>query len=130
MTWKVSVNKRSVSGKLEKLQQLAEDHVKNELRKVADSLVEASPVDTGAYVTSHSFQPTGGRGGRSRSSANKPRQQDASVKKEEARAQLYSDIEGAEVSSSRAGIFRNRAPHATKVEAKHNVYLYAKDRAR
>lgn len=130
MQWKVSVNQKSVSGKLKKIEQLAEEYVKAELRKVADSLVDVSPVDTGAYVTSHSFQPTGGRGGRSRSSANKPRQQDPTVKKEEARAQLYSDIEGAEVSSSRAGIFRNRSPHATKVESKHNVYLYAKDRAR
>ena len=128
--WKVNINEKSVSGKLEKLQKLAEDHVKNELRKIADSLVDASPVDTGAYVTSHSFQPTGGRGGRSRSSANKPRQQDPSAKKEEARGQLYSDIEGVEVSSSRAGIFRNRSPHAAKVETKHSVYLYAKDRAR
>lgn len=130
MQWKVSVNQKSVSGKLKKVEQLAEEYVKTELRKIADSLVEASPVDTGAYVTSHSFQPTGGRGGRSKSSANKPSQPDDSVKKEEARAQLYSDIEGAEVSSSRAGIFRNRAPHATKVETKHNVYLRAKDRAR
>lgn len=130
MEWKSRVNQKSVSGKITKAEELLEEFVKRELRKVADSLVDKSPVDTGAYVTSHSFQPTGGRGGRSRSSDNKPRQQDPTVKKEEARAQLYSDINTAEVSSSRMGIFRNRAPHATKVEAKHNVYLYAKDRAR
>jgi hypothetical protein len=130
MEWKVRVNKRSVSGKLAKLEQMAEDYVKQELKKVADSLVEKSPVDTGAYVTSHSFQPTGGRGGRSRSSSNKPRQQNPAEKKQEAKAQLYSDINSAEITSSRAGIFRNRAPHATAVEKKHNVYLYAKDKGR
>ena len=137
--WKVRVNEKSVSGKLKNVESKIEAAVKTELKQVADALIGedpkgqsgvGSPVDTGAYITSHSFQPTGGRGGRMRTSAGKPKNQSWSEKAAEARANLYSDIDQADVTQERVGIFRNRSPHAAKVESKYNVYLKAKDRFR
>lgn len=138
--WSFRVNDKSVSGKLSKLGDRAESMVKEMLKDVSDSIIgtnpetdgigAGSPVDTGAYITSHSFQPTGGRGGRSRSSKRKPKNQSWQAKAEEARRQLYNDIEVADVSTSQTGVFRNRAPHATAVEKKHSVYRKTKDRFR
>lgn len=139
MKWEARLNEKSVSGKLKLLEELAQERIKDELKKVADALIGddpkgqsgvGSPVDTGAYITSHSFQPTGGRGGRMRTSAGKPKNQSWSEKAAEARANLYSDIDQADVTQEKAGIFRNRSPHAAKVESKYNVYLTAKDRFR
>mgnify|MGYP001601807380 CR=1 FL=1 len=138
--WSFRVNEKSVSGKLSVPLDKAERKLKDMLREVSDSLIgtnpetdgigAGSPVDTGAYITSHSFQPTGGRGGRSRTSKRKPKNQSWQAKADEARRQLYNDIEVVDVSASQSGIFRNRAPHATAVEKKHNVYRKTKDRFR
>jgi len=137
--FEVRENKKSVSGKLKKAEDLLESRLKSELKGIADTLIGqepkgqsgvGSPVDTGAYITSHSFQPTGGRGGRSRSSSGKPKNQSWAEKAEEARANLYSDIDQADVTQEKVGIFRNRSPHAAKVESKYNVYLKVKDRFR
>jgi hypothetical protein len=140
LEFRTKVNKNSVSGKLDAAASEIEGEVKDYLKRIADSLIgedpreggigAGSPVDTGAYITSHSFQPTGGRGGRSRSSTNKPKNQSWSQKAEEARSNLYADIEAADVTEERAGIFRNRAPHAAAVESKHLVYAKVKDRFR
>ncbi len=130
MVFKVSVNEKSVSGKLKALEALSEEKVKDKLKLIADDLVVFSPVDTGAYVLSHTFAATGSGAGRRYSSHGKPRNQDAASKQAEAKAQLYAEIEAAPISSTRAGIFRNRAPHATAVETKHSVYTKTKDRAR
>lgn len=137
--WEVRVNKNSVSGKLKKIEAKLESAVKDELKQVADALIGqepkgqagvGSPVDTGAYITSHSFEPTGSGGGRMRTSSGKPKNQSWSDKAQEARTNLYSDIDRADVTKDKAGIFRNRSPHATAVESKYNVYLTAKDRFR
>ena len=137
--WDVKVNKSSVSGKLKKLDDKLEAAVKDELKQVADALIGqepkgqygvGSPVDSGAYITSHSFQPTGGKGGRMRTSSNKPKNQSWSEKAQEARANLYSDIDKADVTKDKAGIFRNQSPHATAVEKKYGVYLRVEDRFR
>ena len=137
--WEVRVNKSSVSGKLKKIEAKLEAAVKDELKQVADALIGqepkgqagvGSPVDTGAYITSHSFQPTGGGGGRMITSSGKPKNQSWSAKAQEARANLYSDIDKTDVTKDKAGIFRNRSPHAAAVESKYNVYLTAKDRFR
>lgn len=140
MEFKVKVYERSVSGKLDAAASKVEGEVKDYLKRVADSLIgddpkrggvgSGSPVDTGAYITSHSFQPTGGRGGRSRSSKNKPKNQSWSEKAEEARSTLYADIDAADVTKEKVGIFRNHSPHAAAVESKHLVYTKAKDRFR
>ncbi len=78
-------------------------------------------VDTGAYVTSFSIVPAGSGGGRSRTSKNKPRNQNPSQKKEEGYNQLRSDIQTLnleqmlETGNARITL-RNRAPHAMDVE--------------
>ena len=140
MKFDVRINQKSISGKLDAIESKVEGEVKDYLKRVADALIGSdpreggigagSPVDTGAYITSHSFQPTGGRSGRSRTSKNKPKNQSWSQKAEEARANLYADIDAAEITKEKAGIFRNRAPHAPAVESKHLVYTKTKDRFR
>jgi len=78
-------------------------------------------IDTGAYVTSFSIGPAGFGGGRSRSSDNKPRNQNPQAKKDEGYTQLSSDIEGIDFKSMLESgnmrfTLRNRAPHSQDVE--------------
>ncbi len=78
-------------------------------------------VDTGAYVTSFSIVRAGQGGGRSRTSNNKPTNQDPSQKKQEGYQQLLGDIQGLNLKQmledDRTKItLRNRAPHAQEVE--------------
>ena len=127
--WKVQVNQASVSGKLEKLEKMAEEQVRDKLEQVAWALVSGSPVDTGAYITSHSFADTGSSKRRSRSSENKPRNQEWGAKAGEAMQQLSDDIASADLSKGQ-GVFRNAAPHSVDVENKYLVYQKAKDRFR
>lgn len=127
--WKVTVNTTSVSGKLEKLEKMAEEQVRGKLEQVAWAIVQGSPVDTGAYITSHAFAETGSSKRRSRSSANKPKQQDWAAKASEAMQQLRQDIAEADLTKGQ-GIFRNAAPHAVDVENKYLVYTKTKDRFR
>ena len=49
--------------KMEYLEDIVEDAVKEELISIAQSAVSFSPVDTGAYVTSFSFTTGAGFGG-------------------------------------------------------------------
>lgn len=130
MQLKVNVNQKSVLAKLKVTEELIQEKLRGVLKGIADDIVDESPVDTGAYVLSHTFAPTGSGAGRSYSSHGKPRNQDVASKREEARGQLYSEIETVNVTTSKTGIFRNRAPHARPVEDKHSVYTKAKDRAR
>ena len=46
----------SLKQKMELVEQKAEDLVRNKLFDIAQTAVSLSPVDTGAYVTSHSFK--------------------------------------------------------------------------
>lgn len=91
------------------------DEVRDEfLKNMAQDLVAKSPVDTGAYVTSHSITTTSGAG-RSRSSDNKPRGQDVGAKQQEGLEQLYSDIAALPTGVTRIYI-NNRSPHNRDVE--------------
>lgn len=127
--WSVKVNQQSVSAKIKALEAKAEEAVRDELERVAWSLVVGSPVDTGAYILSHTFAETGSSAGRRISSSGKPREQDFAAKASEAMQQLRADIDAADLSKG-YGIFRNRAPHAVVVEEKHLVYTKSKDRFR
>lgn len=78
-------------------------------------------VDTGAYVTSFSIVKAGQGGGRSRTSNNKPTDQDPAQKKQEGYQQLLGDIQGLNLKQmledERTKVtLRNRAPHANSVE--------------
>lgn len=113
---KVRVNEKSISAKLEKVKELADEKAKDKLTDIASYIVAISPVDTGAYMLSHSVVPSGFGGGRLRTSRNKPRHQDYGSVAAEAMAQLRSDIEALDLENTSGALFRNRAVHAPTVE--------------
>lgn len=104
-----------------RLNDLAEEKIEERLEDLADYATRISPVDTGAYVTSFSIKRVGASGGRSRSSENKPRNQNPETKKQEAYGQLLTDIEALNISDMIENgnvriTLRNRSPHARDVE--------------
>lgn len=84
------------------------------LKGMAEELVSRSPVDTGAYITSHSITTTSGAG-RMRSSEGKPRQQSGPAKREEALGQLLGDIAALPPEATKVYL-NNRSPHNKSVE--------------
>ena len=66
-------------------------YVKDQLIEIAQTAVNLSPVDTGAYVTSFSFLLGAGRP-RGKSSDNKPKGQNAQAMRQEGLSNLMSDI--------------------------------------
>ena len=104
-----------------RISDLAEEKIEERLEDLADYATRISPVDTGAYVTSFSIKRAGAGGGRSRSSENKPRNQNPETKKQEAYGQLLTDIEALNISDMIENgnvriTLRNRSPHARDVE--------------
>lgn len=104
-----------------RLNDLAEEKIEERLEDLADYATRISPVDTGAYVTSFSIKRAGQGGGRSRSSENKPRNQNPEAKRAEAYGQLVTDIQALNISDMlEQGNVRitlsNRSPHARDVE--------------
>lgn len=104
-----------------RLNDMAEEQIENRLEDMADYATRISPVDTGAYVTSFSIKRAGQGGGRSRTSENKPRNQNPEQKRQEAYGQLLGDIQALNVSDMLEQgnvkiILRNRSPHARDVE--------------
>jgi len=104
-----------------RLNDLAEEKIEERLEDLADYATRISPVDTGAYVTSFSIKRAGAGGGRSRSSENKPRNQNPEAKKQEAYGQLLTDIQALNISDMIENgnvriTLRNRSPHARDVE--------------
>lgn len=104
-----------------RLNDLAEEKIEERLEDLADYATRISPVDTGAYVTSFSIKRGGQGGGRSRSSENKPRNQNPETKRAEAYGQLVTDIQALNISDMIENgnvriTLRNRSPHARDVE--------------
>lgn len=117
--------------KLTKSKKSVEDRAKNRLLEIAQSLVEYSPVDTGAYVTSHSAKANNTRSrGRSRSSAGRPRNQDRQEKHFEGYQQLASDIRSFDMEDLSKVTFRNDSPHARLVEDVYGYGPYRNTKAR
>lgn len=104
--------------------QMAEDLVRDKLISIAQTAITASPVDTGAYVTSHSFKTNTTSRGRGKSSDNKPRGQDPSTKRQEGFDNLMSDIAGLDLEGMSKITLRNDSPHAQAVEYKHGYAVY------
>lgn len=111
---------RSFLSDLKKVEDNLEEVRKVFLQKLADQVVYASPnptdggspVDTGAYILSHSIGTSTGLGGK-QSSHGKPK--DNGSARAEARAKLYSQIEGLP-SDAKHVYMGNRSPHASRVE--------------
>ena len=104
-----------------RLNDLAEEKIEERLEDLADYATRISPVDTGAYVNSFSIKRAGQGGGRSRSSENKPRNQNPEAKRAEAYGQLVTDIQALNISDmlEQGNVritLRNRSPHARDVE--------------
>ena len=109
------------------------DDVRTEfLKNVAEDLVARSPVDTGAYITSHSITTSSGTG-RSRDSHNKPQGQPKEVKQAEALGQLYDDIAAIPAGQELVYI-ANRSPDANAIEngwsSKEGYFVYKAVRSR
>jgi len=102
--------------------------------KIADHIVDNSPVDTGTYIMAH----VAGTGAMpeiaSRSSDRKPRGQNAQQFKNLARGNLKRSVSAAAVQAGSEIWFRNRALHAPEVEylgwnSRKADRVYAKARA-
>lgn len=106
----------SFDRKLALLGQTAEDAARDKLISIAQTAVSLSPVDTGAYVTSHSFKTNTSSRGRGKSSDNKPRGQNPQAKRQEGFDNLMSDINALDLSSLTKITLRNDSPHAEAVE--------------
>ena len=106
----------SFNQKMNKLDETVEDAVYNKLFDIAQTTVDLSPVDTGAYVTSHSFQTNTSSRGRGKSSRNKPRKQNKQAMRQEGLNNLVQDINALDLSSTEKITLRNDSPHARVVE--------------
>lgn len=102
--------------------------------KIADYIVDNSPVDTGTYVMAH----VAGSGAMpeiaSRSSDGKPRGQNKQQFRNLARGNLKRSVSAAAVQAGSEIWFRNRALHAPEVEyigwnSREAYHVYAKARA-
>lgn len=98
----------------EEARKLKEEGVTDLLTKAANTAVDISPIDTGAYILSH--QITSGGAGRPRGKSTRGRKRGGGESaREEARSQLMSDISRVNFDSDTFTI-RNGAPHAVYVE--------------
>ena len=123
---RVRVNERSLSAKFDKLESIFEDKAKDKLKVIASELATYAPVDTGAYAESFSVGPNT----RSRTSNNRPRNQDVGTYQGIARAIMHSDIDALDLSANPRVPFRNRAPHARFIEGVYQVFGKVRDRNR
>lgn len=125
------------------LEEAKSEEFKQVLEDVADYICyevnarddySGSPVDTGAYVKSHSFVETGSGGGRARSSRRKARGQDIMTNQDIARMQLQDDIEELTAKKVDRASIVNRSPHGEIVENGNQNFagymVYAKTQAR
>ena len=121
----------SLEDKIEKfIEDIVEDDAKDILYSLADDVIFwATPtVDTGAYITSFSFNVGAGRP-RGKSSKNKPRRQSPQQKAAEGRENLQRDIDKLpDLINKEVVQLRNEAPHAQVVEDKHGYKVFAKVR--
>lgn len=118
----------SLRKKFDALEQRAEDAVRDKLIDIAQTAVSASPVDTGAYVTSFSYTVGAGRP-RGKSSANRPTGQNPQAMRQEGFNNLMTDVNKLRNLLNTTSItLRNGSPHATAVEYKHGYHVFAKVR--
>jgi hypothetical protein len=105
----------SLKRKLGSLETLVEQQVERKLVDIAETAVTLSPVDTGAYVTSFSFNVGAGRP-RGKSSKNKPKANEQAARNE-GLSNLTQDLERIPSLLDTTRIeLRNNSPHATAVE--------------
>ena len=105
----------SLQRKIDGLKALAEQQVERKLVDMAQTAVDLSPVDTGAYVTSFSFFTGAGRP-RGKSSKGKPRANPQAARSE-GLSNLIKDLERIpSLLDTTSIVLRNNSPHAVAVE--------------
>jgi hypothetical protein len=105
----------SLQRKIDGLKALAEQQVERKLVDMAQTAVDLSPVDTGAYVTSFSFSTGAGRP-RGKSSKGKPRANPQAARSE-GLSNLIKDLEKIpSLLDTTSIVLRNNSPHAVAVE--------------
>ena len=105
----------SLQRKIDGLKALAEQQVERKLVDIAQTAVDLSPVDTGAYVTSFSFSTGAGRP-RGKSSKGKPRANPQAARSE-GLSNLIKDLERIpSLLDTTSIVLRNNSPHAVAVE--------------
>ena len=105
----------SLQKKIDCLKALAEQQVERKLVDMAQTAVDLSPVDTGAYVTSFSFSTGAGRP-RGKSSKCKPRTNPQAARSE-GLSNLIKDFERIpSLLDTTSIVLRNNSPHAVAVE--------------
>ena len=105
----------SLQKKIDGLKALAEKQVERKLVDMAQTAVDLSPVDTGAYVTSFSFSTGAGRP-RGKSSKGKPKA-NAQAARSEGLSSLIKDLEKIpSLLDTTSIVLRNNSPHAVAVE--------------
>lgn len=125
--YKVTDNRTSVSKKFHELVAKLDNYKEEVFTQLAETIVNASPVDTGTYMDNHHVSDTGKRqrARGSESSHGKPRQQAKEPYAEAAKARLAGEIQ-ALPSDGRMAYFYNTSEHAPQVEAKHGPYDHAR----
>ena len=109
----------------DKIENRVADEVEQKFDEIASYAVYVAvpdqSIDTGAYVTSFSIGRAGFGGGRSKSSDNRPKNQNPQAMKDQAYSQLIGDIDRIDFkamleSGDARFTLKNRAPHARDVE--------------
>jgi len=106
----------SLFKKLERVIEITDEKVIGIGKDVVNAAVDLSPVDTGAYIESHSVVPRGSGGGRSRSSRNRPRGRSWAEFQGPVRSDLLSSVAAIKPSETGGFTLVNRSPHARYVE--------------
>lgn len=104
---------------MEEVEEGLEEGTKRQLHNIAHDATNMSTpyVDTGAFVTSWSFNVGRGRP-RGKSSRNKPKGQNKEAKAAEGLALLKGDLARLDLKNTTAVYLRNGAPHAKYVNSK------------
>lgn len=116
----LQINNASINNKIERAEEALKQKLKENIESKAQAIVSWSPVDTGAYVTSHSIKAnnTSSRG-RSKTSRGKPRNQSTEGMRQQGLSNLSSDIQGifsGPLDGLKKITFRNDSPHSQIVE--------------
>lgn len=111
-----AISQRTSQNIAERFQQRAAELRERAALKIADALIDNSPVDTGTYIMAHAAGAGAMPQIADRSSHGKPRGRSESQFKNLARGNLYRSVSAQAIQASAEIWFRNTAIHAPFVE--------------
>ncbi len=130
------INKGSIDRKLENFDRIIGEDLQERLVNLASYMVQSSPVDTGAYVRSHSIRPRGSSSGRMRSASGRPSLKGNPGAQQSQRDEAYGALVGDvlkfldQIVEKDGAVVINRSPHAQDVELNYSVFAKAQLRLR